>query len=284
MKRAMFRSFPFALAALLVPLATLSILAGCRTRGEPASRADKHDDSLARVQRAGVLLWGADVVGGVPYVYEDPHRPDTYIGFEMTIAQAIADGLGVQLKLVIKAWDTLIPELQRGSFDLAMNGIEDTEDRDKIVLFSEPYFVYAQQLTVRKNTSGIASLDDLRDKRVATLSGTAAEDILRQTAGVQIVTNPEIIYSYRDLEEGKVEAVLLDTPIAAAYGAANPKLQNVGQSFGEGRYVIAFRKEDKSLRDAIDRVLQSLKQNGELKRIYERWGIMDQHQAQIGIL
>jgi polar amino acid transport system substrate-binding protein len=217
-------------------------------------------------------------------VYEDPHRPDTYIGFEMTIAQAIADGLGVQLKLVIKAWDTLIPELQRGSFDLAMNGIEDTEDRDKIVLFSEPYFVYAQQLTVRKNTSGIASLDDLRDKRVATLSGTAAEDILRQTAGVQIVTNPEIIYSYRDLEEGKVEAVLLDTPIAAAYGAANPKLQNVGQSFGEGRYVIAFRKEDKSLRDAIDRVLQSLKQNGELKRIYERWGIMDQHQAQIGIL
>ena len=58
-----------------------------------------------------MLLWGADVVGGVPYVYEDPQHKGEYIGFEMDIAKGIASTLGVKLQLVVKAWDTLIPAL-----------------------------------------------------------------------------------------------------------------------------------------------------------------------------
>src|SRR5207247_1565531 len=159
--------------------------------------------SLNRVLKAGVLRWGADVVGGIPYVYEDPKHPGQYIGFEMEIARGIARRLGVRLELVVKAWDMLIPELQRGSFDMAMNGIEDTPERAKLVAFSNPYYVYSQQITVRKNTRGIGRLEDLKGKRVATLSGTAAEDILRATKGVEPVISPEIIYSYRDLQDGR---------------------------------------------------------------------------------
>jgi polar amino acid transport system substrate-binding protein len=202
----------------------------------------------------------------------------------MDIANAIAQQLGVELKLVIKPWDTLIPELQRGSFDMAMNGIENAPERAKIVQFSMPYFVYSQQLTVRKETRGINSLADLKGKTVATLSGTAAEDILMNTPGIHLLVNPEIIYSYQALESGKADAVLLDTPIAAAYGATNPKLKNVGDSFMEGNYVIAFRKGDESLRDAVDQILESMKSSGALKSIYAKWGIMDSHQGKIGIL
>jgi polar amino acid transport system substrate-binding protein len=242
------------------------------------------DASLQRVKKAKALSWGTDVVGGVPYVYEDPDHPGTYIGFEHDLATAIARQLGVEVKMVIKAWDTLIPELQRESFDMAMNGIEDTEDRGKIVLFSEPYFVYAQQLTVRRGTKGLTSLLALQGKKVGTLSGTAAEDLLRAASGIEVVTNPEIIYSYRDLEQGKVDAVLLDTPIAAAYAAPNPKLENVGDSFAEGHYVIAFRQGDSALRDEVNAALEQLKASGELKAIYTKWGIMDAHQQRIGIL
>lgn len=168
---------------------------------------------------------------------------------------------------------------------MAMNGIEDTEDRAKIVLFSNPYFVYSQQITVKAETEGVLSLEDLKGKKIATLSGTAAEDILRATPGIQVLTNPEIIYSYRDLEEGKVDAVLLDTPIAAAYGGqSNSKLKNVGESFGEGRYVIAFRTRDRALRDAVNQALERIIASGQLKAIYKKWGIMDQHQGQIGVL
>ncbi len=236
------------------------------------------------MKKAGVLVWGADVIGGIPYAFEDPKHPGAYIGFEVDIAREVASQLGVQSKLAIRAWDTLIPELQKGSFDMAMNGIEDTPDRAAIVAFSTPYFVYSQQLTVREGTSGVSSLDDLKGKTVATLSGTAAEDILRKTAGIKVVTHPEIIYSYRDLQSSRVDAVLLDSPIAAAYGASNPKLKNVGQSFDEGQYVAAFRKEDQSLRLAVDAALQKLKKAGKLKAIYAKWGILDKHQARIGVL
>jgi polar amino acid transport system substrate-binding protein len=264
----------------LLAACVLFALAGCGSR--PGVKAG--DPSLERVKKAGVLLWGADVIGGIPYVYEDPKRPGTYIGFEVDIAREVAHELGVEPRLVIRAWDTLIPELQKGSFDLAMNGIEDTPDRAAIVDFSDPYFVYSQQLTVRRETSGISSLRDLKGKMVATLSGTAAEDILRQTPGIKVVTHPEIIYSYRDLQNRRVDAVLLDTPIAVAYGASNPKLKNVGESFGEGKYVAAFRKEDRTLREAVNAAIEKLKRDGRLKGIYQKWSLLDKHQSRIGIL
>jgi len=271
------------LVALLVS-GVLAVLAGCGSGHSGAGAKQASDPSLDRVKKAGTLVWGADVIGGIPYAFEDPKRPGTYLGFEVDIAGEIAHQLGVQPKLEIRAWDTLIPELQKGSFDMAMNGIEDTPDRAAIVAFSDPYFVYSQQLTVRQETAGVSGLTDLKGKTVATLSGTAAEDILRQTPGIKVVTHPEIIYSYRDLQSRRVDAVLLDSPIAAAYGASNPKLKNVGESFGEGKYVAAFRKEDQSLQAAVNAAIENLKRNGKLKAIYAKWGILDKHQTRIGIL
>ncbi len=271
--------------SIYILLVLAALFSGCDSNnlGNTANTNTDKDPSLERVKKAGVLLWGADVIGGIPYVYEDPKNPGTYIGFEVDIANSIALSLGVKQELVIKAWDTLIPELQNKSFDIAMNGIEDTEERGHIVKFSHPYYLYTQQITVRKDTQGIMSLDDLKGKTVATLSGTAAEDILRSIPEINVRINPEIIYSYQDLEEGKVDAVVLDTPIASAYGASNPKLKNVGQAFGEGRYVVAFRGEDKTLLDAINQALSKLKASGELGKIYKKWGIMNPHQQKVGI-
>lgn len=264
-------------------LMSIILILGCQKKEGVNEAGGGPDNSLERVKKSGVLMWGADVIGGIPYVYEDPKNPGAYIGFEVDIIKAIARNIGVEHKMVIRAWDTLIPELQKSSFDMAMNGIEDTDDRRKIVLFSTPYFVYSQQITVRKNNNSIVGFEDLRGKKVATLSGTAAEDMLRAVEGIDVRINPEIIYSYKDLEDGKVDAVVLDTPIAAAYGATNPKLKNVGESFGEGTYAIAFRMEDKQLRDAVSQALQVIKENGELSAIYQKWHLMDSHQNKIGI-
>ena len=264
-------------------LMSIILILGCQKKEGVNEAGGGPDNSLERVKKSGVLMWGADVIGGIPYVYEDPKNPGAYIGFEVDIIKAIARNIGVEHKMVIRAWDTLIPELQKSNFDMAMNGIEDTDDRRKIVLFSTPYFVYSQQITVRKNNNSIVGFEDLRGKKVATLSGTAAEDMLRAVEGIDVRINPEIIYSYKDLEDGKVDAVVLDTPIAAAYGATNPKLKNVGESFGEGTYAIAFRMEDKQLRDAVSQALQVIKENGELSAIYQKWHLMDSHQNKIGI-
>ncbi|MDX1452159.1 MAG: ABC transporter substrate-binding protein [Oleiphilaceae bacterium] len=263
---------------ILSGITAIALLAACGS-----SEPEKPMTTFEKIQKEGVLKWGADVIGGVPYVYEDPDNPGQYIGFEMDIAKAIAKQLGVKQEMVIRAWDSLVPELQKGAFDMAMNGIENTEDRAKIVQFSEPYFVYSQQITVRKETDGVSTLDDLKGMRVATLSGTAAEDILRGIPEIEVHINPEIIYSYQELEDGSVDAVVLDTPIAAAYGATNPKFKNVGETFAPGHYVIAFRDEDKGLKQAVDQAIKAMKENGELARILTKWGIMNPHQKSIGI-
>lgn len=272
-----------AISSLLTAGMFVMLVTACDRQGDGGPGASG-DASLERVKRSGVLRWGADVVGGVPYVFEDPERPGHYIGFEKDIAKGIARQLGVRQELVIKAWDTLIPELQRESFDMAMNGIEDTEDRRNIVSFSNPYYIYTQQITVRKEDDEIHGLEDLKGKKVGTLSGTAAEDILRGIPEITVSINPEIIYSYKDLEEGRVDAVVLDTPIAAAYGATNPKLKNVGETFGQGAYVIAFRTRDRALREAVNNALEGMKRSGELRAIYEKWGIMNDHQHKVGVM
>jgi polar amino acid transport system substrate-binding protein len=219
----------------------------------------------------------------MPYVFEDPKHPGSYIGFEVDIANSLARQLGVRQELVIDAWDNLILDLQKSNFDMVMNGIEATEERSKIALFSKPYFVFAEQITVKKETEGISRLEDLKGKRVATLSGTAAEDILRTIPEIQTKINPEIIYSYQDLEKGEVDAVFLDNIIAAEYGAKNPKLKNVGELSHEGIYVIIFRQDQVALRDAINKALESIKENGELRAIYEKWGLMNPQQVKIGV-
>ena len=79
------------------------------------------------------MRWGADVAGGIPYVFENPENPSIYTGFEMDIANAIVRLMGVKQKLVIQAWDSLTQELQKSRFDIAMNGIENTSDREGFV-------------------------------------------------------------------------------------------------------------------------------------------------------
>src|SRR4051794_29260690 len=84
---------------------------------------------LARVRAAGVLLWGADVQGGEPYAFEDPDDPGHLTGFEVEIAEALARSLGVRAQFVQNDWSTLIPSLERGTFDIALNGLEVTPAR-----------------------------------------------------------------------------------------------------------------------------------------------------------
>jgi len=96
--------------------------------------------TLDAIKTRGVLLWGSDSEGGAPYVFPDPQHPSRLIGFELDIMETIAKQLGVKAQLVQTSWDSLIPALERGDFDMAMNGLEIIPEREKRVLFSRPYY------------------------------------------------------------------------------------------------------------------------------------------------
>lgn len=152
----------------------------------PAPSDAAPTSTVQTIRERGVLLWGSDSEGGAPYVFPDPKDPSKLIGFELDIAEAVAKKLGVKARLVQTAWDSLIPALERGDYDMAMNGLEIIAEREKRALFSRPYYVYTLQLMVRKDETRIRSIHDLAGRTVGTLAGAVAHDLLTRIGKVDI--------------------------------------------------------------------------------------------------
>lgn len=98
---------------------------------------------------ASELRWAADAESGVPYVFYDAKNPDQLKGFEYDLIQLLSKKMNLTAKFVQNAWDGLIPGLERGEYDIAINGIEILDERKKVVLFSDPYYATNLKLVVR---------------------------------------------------------------------------------------------------------------------------------------
>jgi polar amino acid transport system substrate-binding protein len=252
-------------------LLLLMLGAGC-SGGPPGESA------LARVQRVGVLRWGADRQGGEPYVYEDPTRPGRVIGFEAELADALARALGVRAELVQNDWSTLVPSLERGTFDIALNGLEVTPARAARVAFTRPYFLFAERLVARAGDTRIRpDLGSLRGLRVGTLASSQAWDMLL-AAGAHAVPYEGVDEPFLDLEQGRTDAVLLDDIIVSRYAPRHRRVRVVGD-VGGGAYAIALRRGEPELASAVDGALGALIASGELRRILGRYGLDDARQA-----
>jgi polar amino acid transport system substrate-binding protein len=238
------------------------------------------DAALTRIQRAGVLRWGADIQGGEPYVFEDPEQADHLVGFEVEIAEALARELGVRAEMVQNDWSTLVPSLERGSFDVILNGLEDTPARRQRIALSAPYYLFSERLTARVGDARVHDLASLRGLRVGTLANSLAWDLLA-SSGAQVVPYEGVEEPYLDLKQGRSDAVLLDDIIATRYGN-KPGLHSVAD-VAEGKYVIGVARGQPALLHAIDAALARLARRGELHAILGRWHLDNPRQT-IGVL
>jgi len=253
----------------------LAVLAGCGDRGP------EHGGTLAQIRQRGELTWGADIQGGEPYVYEDRGQPDHIIGFEVDVMDAIARRLGVRSHMVQYAWSNLVPSLERGDFDVIANGLEATAERRERILLSEPYYIYAETLTVRTDST-VRSVFELAGQRVGTLNQTYAHDILRMLYGDAAKVYEGNEEPYTDLELGRTDAVLLDNIIADRYGCtpSHPTLKCIPYDVARGTYVIGIRKADPELKQAIDAALAAMRADGELEQILRRDRLWDARQVE----
>ncbi|HEX4448817.1 MAG TPA: ABC transporter permease subunit [Polyangiaceae bacterium] len=242
-----------------------AIACACMATARPAAA-----DTLAEARARGELVWGGDLQGGEPYVFEDPHDPAHIVGFEVDIAAALARELGLaRARFYQTQWSNLIPTLERGDIDVALNGLEDTPERRARLRLSRPYFVFHETLAVRAGAP-FRTLDDLRGKRVGTLNQTYAYELL-QARPLETVLYEGQEEPYLDLRAGRVDAVLLDDIIAERYGCPLPGVECLkGEQTGSA-YVIGMRRNDVALAGAIDQALGRLIASGELRRILEGW-------------
>ena len=235
---------------------------------------------VASAAEPAVLRWAADAEGGAPYVFRDPRNPSRMIGFEVDLMDEIAAKLGMKGQFVQNQWDSLIPGLKRGDYDVAVNGIEITEDRKREVLFSDPYFVTFEQITVRRENQDIQSLDDAQGKIAGTLKYSLAERMLRAHGGIEVRGYDSQTTIYEDLANGRVDFVLLDQPVAVYYGNPDPRLKSVGRPIGEMSYGIAVPMANPALQQRINRALRELRNEGRLRELYDRWGIWNSRMSE----
>lgn len=274
---------------LLLGIAGSIFLTGCgekvNTNTNPAAGGG---DTLAAVKRAGVLKWGADANGGAPYVFGDPKNNEHIIGFEMDMMEKIAGHLGVKAERVQGEWAAL-PELLKDRADVVMNGYEINEKNSKAYAFSEPYFVYVQQLVVRaEDKDKYKDLASLKGQKIGILEGTESANVLSR-AGFgpeQIVTHPDSKTPYENLKLKRVEAVLAESIINDYYAGKDAALYLNPNTFAPGKYGILMRKDkgSESLAAELNRILKLMKENGELAAIYKQWNILDDKQKEVGVI
>lgn len=259
-------------------LLALSLLAGVAPAAHAQSLTEQ--DPLAGIKARGELRWGADAQGGAPYVFLDPRDPNKQIGFELEIVEALARKLGVKPKFVQGQYESLLDLVGRGDVDLAINGIEATEEKKRVCELSRCYYVAPERLAIRaSDKNGPRTLAALKGRKAGTLGETLAEKILRES-GADVKPyggGQEALYD--ELENGRIDAVLIDEPVAIYYGALRGTVAMIDAHFGEVRYSIASKKGALGLREAIDAALDQLGKDGTLRAIYERWGIWNSETA-----
>jgi polar amino acid transport system substrate-binding protein len=228
----------------------------------------------SQAESSSELRFAADAKSGAPYIFVDPKNPKNLLGFEYDIMVKVSEQLGKKPVFVQNEWDSLIPGLDRGDYDVAINGIEITPERNEQVFFSNPYYATFEQLVVKKEDSEITGLKDIDGKKIGTLKAFFAHYILEKQTRANIVFYEEESSGYTDVQMNRIQGFFIDYPIALYYAFPNPKLKGVGDPVGTMRYGIAISKKNPELKNAINQALSKMIDSGELEKILSKWNLI----------
>ena len=190
-------------------------------------------------------------------------------GFDVVMAQEIADALGLTLVIRAIEWDGLIPALLAGEIDLIVAGMSPTSERAQTVAFSDAYFQSEQVMVVRtdSNFADASSLDDFTGARVVAQLGTLQDDLIDQITGVN---HQAALNDYASLVTALLnnasDGFVAELPVAMGIVAANPSLSYITFIDGNGFTVtpeevtvsVALRQEDTALLSAINDALNAI--------------------------
>ena len=237
------------------------------------------------VRAQQILRWGGDAEGGAPFVEADPRDPSKLVGFDVEIAELVARQLGRSPQFLQVQFTSLDQSAKRGDFDIGLSGIEDIPARRQSLAASIPYYEFREVLTVREgDRDRYRSLADLKGKRVATLGGTMAYDLLleaERTHGLTAVSYDDDVHPYSDLVLGRVDAVVLDNVLADRAMRRNAGLVTHPGALAVGHYIVITAPENTALRDRVDDILRTAMRDGTLEAIFTKWRVWNDDQPRL---
>jgi len=193
-------------------------------------------------------------------------------GFDIDLLTAIAEKVGLEIEFINVGWDPLLAGVAQCQYDAAISSITITEERQKQMLFSDPYFEAGQIVTVRIDNTDITNKDALVGKVAGAQIGTTGSFEVEKIQGATLKTYDDIGLAYQDLINGQIDAVVADNPLALGYVGKNPdKLKTVGDVFTEETYGIAVCKTKEDLLAKINEGLKRVKEEGLIEKLVEKW-------------
>ena len=258
----------------LIKKVVASALLGIMTMGfvgcGASNKSEKESkDLLATIQENGKVVVGMSA-DYAPYEfhYINENGEDVIGGFDVDIANEIASALGVELVIQEMDFDALVAALPAGKIDLVVSGMNPTEERAKVVDFSEIYYNSQHGILVRsEDVDKYKTFADLEGAKVGAQLGSTQEQIARSevpNADLQLLNNVNNLIL--ELKAGKVDAVIMEKPVAEMAVKSNPELA-VGTPIYEdktGGNAVGMAKNNPELLAKINEVIKELNETGKM--------------------
>lgn len=211
----------------------------------------KNENQLVMVTEAGFA----------PYEY---YENGEVVGVDVDIAKEIAKYLGKKLVVKDIAFDSIINEVKTGKADFGAAGISYSDDRAKNVDFSINYAV-SKQVVIVNNNSSITNVNGISNKKIAVQLGSIADTFVTEKyKSANVVRQKKYLAAIEDLKTGKVDCVVMDELPAKEIVSKNEGIKILDGSLTNDSYGMVVKKGNKELLDAINIVLQNLKDEGKI--------------------
>ena len=238
-------------SVLLVAACSVSLVA-CGGKKEEEKKAEE-DKTL-------VMATNAEFP---PYEY---YEGEEVIGIDVDIAKAVAEELGMELKIEDMAFDSVIPAVSSGKADIALAGLTVTDERKDNLNFTDTY-AKATQVIIVKEDSAIAGPDDLEGKKIGVQLGTTGDLYASDIKDAEVEQYNKGFEAVQATMQGKIDAVIIDSEPAKEFVAEAEGLKILDEAFTEEEYAIGIAKDNDELLEKVNKALKSLKESGKLDEI-----------------
>ena len=237
------------------------------------SAATEETPTLDAIRERGQLILGTESTYPPFEFIVIENGASVGVGFDVSLAQAIADKLGVELVTSEMAFDSLIPAVQAGTVDIAAS-ITPTEERKQAVDFSDNYNDTTHASVVHTREEGnFTSKESFDGKTIGAQMGTAQNTlVVEDMTNAQSLLLPKTTTLIQELNTGNIDAICLEKPVADIYVAAYPDdlaVCSYEVPVEEGGVAIPVAKGQEDLLNFINEVIAEMKANGEMERIYQ---------------
>lgn len=252
---------------LLVLLAAMLIMAACGSDDSSDSSGGGEGSSEEKTYKVGIDTTYP------PFEFEEGGE---YTGIDIDLINAIADSQEFAIKFEPMDFGGIIPALQANQLDVAIAGMSITDERKKVVDFSDPYFDAGLSLVVSADNNDITSLEDLEGKTVAVKSGTTGSKFAMDNEskyGYTVAQFEDSPSMFQEVSNGNADVLLEDYPVIAyAIAESGLELKTAGERLTGDQYGIAVLKgENADLLEKINTGLQELRDSGEYDEILNKY-------------